>query len=433
MSKVLERLVLSRIIPHVSTSPSFNPVQSAYRKYHSTETALLKIVNDVYEGFDSQRSTILVALDQSAAFDCIDHTTMIRRLQHTFGVTGKALDWMHSYLESRSSFVQWRTIRSTTSPMVTGVPQGSSLGPLLFSLYISPLSGVMHSFGIQHHQYADDTQLYISASKSELALRVDLLERCTAGVHSWLLHNGLQLNPDKSEVIQFKVGRGRGCVEDVASVTVSNAVLQPSKTVKNLGVTLDIQLTYDRHVANISKECFLHIRALRHVRDSLPDDVARTVACSIVGSRLDYCNSLFVGMSASNFECLQRVQNTLARAVLRLRKYDHITPALKSLHWLPVKQRATFKLATLTYKVKRTSQPTYLSELLDNYQPVYNLRSASQDLLNTTRSRSVSCRAFRHCAPSTWNSIPHDIRNCDSVEMFKKALKTFLFESAFSI
>ena len=101
VSKIIERLALARIAPHVTTSPSFDPMQSAYRRRHSTETALLKITNDIYEGFDNRQSTILVALDQSAAFDCIDHSTLISRLQHTFGVTGQALAWLSSYLQSR--------------------------------------------------------------------------------------------------------------------------------------------------------------------------------------------------------------------------------------------------------------------------------------------------------------------------------------------
>ena len=120
----------------------------------------------------------------------------------------------------------------------------------------------------------------------------------------WLLHNGLQLNPSKSDVIQFTAGTGREQVDDVSSLQVSDAAIQPSPTIKTLGVTLDRLLTFDQHVANVCKACYFHIRALRHVRQSLPDDVAKIVACSIVDSRLDYCNSRsLVCLTATSRNC----------------------------------------------------------------------------------------------------------------------------------
>ena len=154
--------------------------------------------------------------------------------------------------------------------------------------------------------------------------------------------------------ILFTAARGRQSVDDARSLQVSDAVIQPSATIKSLGITLDRHLTFD--VANVCKACYFHIRVLRH--QSLPDDVARIVACSIVGSRLDYCNSLFVGMTDCNFKKLQHVQNTLARVALRAGKFEHITPALIKLHWLPVKQRVLYKQALITFNVLRHNNPS---------------------------------------------------------------------------
>jgi predicted Rossmann fold nucleotide-binding protein DprA/Smf involved in DNA uptake len=161
--------------------------------------------------------------------------------------------------------------------------------------------------------------------------------------------------------------------------------------------------------------------------------VAKTVACSIIGSRIDYCNALLAGMSESNFNKLQLVQNTLARVVLKLRKSDHITPALKELHWLPVKHRVTFKLATLTFKTLQSGQPNYLRELVNIYEPPRTLRSSSQRLLCLDRTRTVvGTRSFKHSSATIWNSLPVFIRDCNTVETFKHKLKTHLFKQSYT-
>jgi len=160
-------------------------------------------------------------------------------------------------------------------------------------MYIAPLAELIRSFGVRYHQYADDTQLYIAISRDNVGMNLEKLERCIASVHEWLLHNGLALNPSKSEAIQFKTGRGGKQVDNVATINVSGVAVQTAETVKSLGVILDRQLSFSQHVDNVCRACYFHIRALRHVRDSLPEDVAKTVAVSIVTSRLDYCNSLY--------------------------------------------------------------------------------------------------------------------------------------------
>ena len=190
----------------------------------------------------------------------------------------------------------------------------------------------------------------------------------------------------------------------------------------------------DSHVTAVCKACYFHIRSLRHIRRPIPEDVAKMVACSIVGSRLDYCNSLYAVMSEANFDKLLRLQNTLARVVTGHKKSDHITSVLADLHWLPVKSRVTFKIASLTYTIRKSGQPAYLRTLISDYKPTRDLRSSSRDLIATKGSKKAKgARAFSCIAASTWNTLTLTIKLCESVLTFRKHLKAHLYTEHFVI
>jgi len=161
-SKVIERLFLNRLRPQLLGSRNFSRLQSAYRRGHSTETALLHVLNGVYAAADQKRVTALVGLDMSAAFDTIDHDVLLERLDHRFGVRDAASSWLRSYLTNRQQFVKLGRHSSVVMPCDSGVPQGSVLGPLLFTAYTAPVSDLIESFGVCCHQFADDTQLFIA-------------------------------------------------------------------------------------------------------------------------------------------------------------------------------------------------------------------------------------------------------------------------------
>ena len=189
------------------------------------------------------------------------------------------------------------------------------------------------------------------------------------------------------------------------------------KTLKTLGVTLDSRLTFDHHVSSICKSCFFHIHAFRHIRPALTQDMAKSVAVSLVGSRLDYANSLLYGTSQGNLHKLQRIQNTLAKVVCP--GHTHSSDALKFLHWLPVRQRINFKIATLTFKLLNFDSPTYLSCLPKPYLPVRALRSHGQQLLVIPYVKSsIGSRAFRVAVPTVWNSLPFHVRLSPSIFIF---------------
>mgnify|MGYP003417234206 FL=1 len=190
---------------------------------------------------------------------------------------------------------------------------------------------------------------------------------------------------------------------------------------------MDSNLTFNNHVASVAKSCYYHIRAFRHIRPMLTSDMAKTVASSLIGARLDYANAVLYGTSASNINCLQLVQNTVARVVTGLKKSDHISPTLRDLHWLPVRYRINFKTTVLTYKAQTSAAPLYLSSLISSYSPSRALRSTSQNLLTVPRCKTVfSSRGFRIAAPTLWNALPDSVTSSTNVETFKRWLKTVL-------
>ena len=435
ISKILERLFLVRLAPQICKSPCYNIFQSAYRKFHNTETALLKLLNDVYHAIDGRKITVLIALDLSAAFDTLDHTTILHRLQRSFGITGSALSWLTTYLDGRSQFVKVGDARSSTLRSFIGVPQGSVLGPNLFSCYVAPIARLISSFGVQFHKYADDTQLYIGVSPANMAVTADILERCTTALEDWFGHNGMCLNPAKSEVLVLGTRQNLAKLNDNQSFTISGCSVKPVEKIKNFGVTLDSTLSFDAHVGAVCKASHYHIRALRHIRRTLSTELAKTVACAIIGSRLDYCNSLLYRVSNRNINRLQHARNAAARVVLNRTRFifPHARPILKELLWLPINERIEHKLATLVFKTRFYHEPSYLDTLLADYVPTRSLRSSDRKgLLVVPMSKLVlGSRAFSVAAPSLWNSLPESVRMSSSVASFKASLKTHLYKRAF--
>ena len=178
-----------------------NKLQSACKKFHSAESALLKVENDVLLNMEKGRVTTLTLLDLSAAFDTIDHLTLISRLSSWYGISGTALDWFTSYLSNRCQQVKIHDYISEAVYISFGVPLGSVLGPILFTLYIAPLSHVIAEHDVEHHLYADDTQIYISLSGSEASESLTDLKSCVTDVFTWMTNAKLKLNPSKTEFI----------------------------------------------------------------------------------------------------------------------------------------------------------------------------------------------------------------------------------------
>ena len=194
LSKILEKVVLSQLKGHLLKYNLLDSHQSAYREFHNTETALLKVQNDLLCAADKSDISILALLDLSAAFDTIDHHILLERLRITMGLSGTVLSWFESYVTGRSQSVIVNCLQSSIFDVQFGVPQGSVLGPVLYTLYTTPLGKMIKEHNINYHMYADDTQLYKSVPFSDLQLLVQSIETCSGNVKKWMANNKLKMN-----------------------------------------------------------------------------------------------------------------------------------------------------------------------------------------------------------------------------------------------
>ena len=371
-------------------------------------------------------------MTKHSKFDTLDHSILLKRLQVTFGLRGCVLKWFTSYLTQRYQAVCIDGVISDPCLLSFGVPQGSVLGPVLFTLYSQPLSDVISSHQCSFHKYADDTELSKSAPPDVFHSAKATLQSCTRDVHSWMNSNKLKLNTDKTEAM-LSGAENRLADVDRGPVPIADSSIPLQRTVKYLGVRLDENLNMENRIGDICRSAYLSVKRIASIRPFLSETAtARLVQASVI-SHLDYCNSVLTGIPDKQIQRLERVQNDAARLILKKRKRDHITPLLIKLHWLPVSYRIQFKVACLAYRHFDKTLPSYLSSSLTTYKPSRPLRSASQKILDppTMNMKTVGERSFSFMAPSIWNDLPTSIRNTPTLTAFKSKLKTHLFKKAF--
>ena len=380
---------------------------------------------------DDGRVTALTLIDHSAAFDTIDHTILLRRLGNWFGVSGKALDWFKSYLTGRSQRIKLGNCLSSRSDLSFGVPQGSVPGPLLFTLYTTPLSSLVSGHAISHHLYADDSQLYVSFSSGDSAAAPSDLQSCLASVQSWMSTNKLKLNPDKTEFLLIGNERQRSKYLSMFPIELLGVETYPAKSARNFGVIFDKNFNFRSHISAICSSCIYHIRDLRRIRRHLDLDSAKLLTNAVVSSRFDYSNSLLSGIAETDLTKLQRVSNHLACVFTKSPPFTRSVPLLRSLYWLPVNYRVHFKICCVTYTALHEKHPVYLRSLIATSLPSRSLRSNRVITLSIPRKKTnTGARAFSSCAPSFWNNLPLSVRSATSVATFRRRLKTYLFDLA---
>lgn len=435
LSKFLEKCILKQLSSVLQSAGVIPMNQSAYRQLHSTETALCKIYNDLTSVTCSGYISLLVLLDLSAAFDTIDHSLLLDDLKKC-GISGTALSLLRSYLVGRHQKVQINDSLSESKELKFGVPQGSVLGPVLFTVYVAGLSQMMEAHEVSYHCYADDTQIYFSIENASSS--IEKLNLLISDIKKWMVQRKLKLNDGKTEYILIGGRNVNLAVPDFQHLACFQGTAL-STYVRNIGVIFDSSLSFNQHISEVIKVCNFHLRRISGIRKYLDRDSLATLVHAFIISRIDYCNSLFVNLPKTQLKRLQLLLNKAARLILNVGPFDHISGHLIDLHWLPVLARVEFKICLLVFKCLKFNQPLYLCQLLTPHGNATSmfLRSDADPLLleepRAVGDRNMATRSFAYCAPRMYNKLPLLLRQSSSLECFKKNLKTFLFQRAYNL
>ena len=374
----------------------------------SPQKLLLRMTNDILTSLDKGNAVLLVTLDISAAFDTVNHRMLLDRYQSYFGIEGTALKWLASYLSDRKHSVRIGREESLQKSVECGFAQGSVLGGPKYNMFTSPIEELIDLHELNSKSYADDTNVYQSFDiKDGSALPTAQIENCLGDVSKWMIQNRLMLNPGKTEAILFlPKSQLKHFPLESLQIRVGTSVIHPVVEIKSLGVILDSAMTMEQHISSVTSSAWCQLRRISWVRHKITRTVAETLVNALVTNKIDYCNSLLAQLPQKACKKLQRLQNAAAKTICKLRKFDHVTPSLKQLHWLPIKVRSNYKVLVLTYKSLHGKAPSYLSELLNNQwnlrsNNVITLRTSSNPRTQYGKSFLLSRSTFMEFASST--------------------------------
>ena len=332
LSKVLEYVLLGQLVEHLEETKVLPENQSAYRQLYSTETTMCSVVSDLLEWVDNGKCGILVLLDLSAAFDTVVHELLISDLK-AIGINNDALRYLENYLADRKFCVQIGNSFSPYEPLRRGVPQGSVLGPILFCIYTIGLSRVLQSFGLKFKLFADDTQFYMCIN--DIDITIENINEVLKSVKEWMDFKHLKLNENKTEYML--IGKKDSLrILSGTNITINGNVVQTAERVKDLGVTIDSNLTLNSQINNVVRTTGYHLRNIAFIKKYIDEDSMKKLVINCITSRIDYCNSIYYGLPKYQLKKLQKILNRAARLIKGVSPRERITPTLIGLHWLPM-------------------------------------------------------------------------------------------------
>nr|CAH7767839.1 unnamed protein product [Callosobruchus chinensis] len=426
-SKLLERIVQSQLVSYCSELSIIPSHQSGFRAGHSTNTALLDITDNIFRALDKKMATILISLDFSKAFDTIDHGLLCAKLQY-YGLDEMSIHFFRSYLSDRVQKVKIEENLSGNKHIASGVPQGSILGPLLFTLYTADFHTTLsHSF---MSSYADDTQLIHHFDPENALDSVVMLDEDIESVVKYTKNHNLSLNPTKCNAILFCQKKFSNILKTNLNIKIMNNTVQLAVSLKILGITIDENLRFSSHVANVIQKSYFRLKILYSSKYVLSRNVKRVLCETLVMSVMRYCDILYYPCLDSITKLrLQKVQNSCCRFVCGLRKYDHISAKIKEIGWLTIEKTVKLHYMIFVHKLVTTSIPHYLFEKLISRRNAHHLNLRHKENFTIPRYfTTLFTRSFSFNAVKIYNQVSNEFKRCSLLILKKKMRHLLLVE-----
>ena len=310
LEKLIERIVSIRLNKHMSDNNLHSEYQYGYKKGHSTETLLVKVIDGLLIACDEKKPTILMLLDLSAAFDTVDQKKLLKIIENEIKIKGTALKWFKSFLTGRTQRVKINGSYSYITQLLYGVAQGSVLGPDLFNIYVRSLYKYISPACFSIFGFADDHQLMKSfLPVLQVQALMEDINRCLQMITNWMNDFFLCLNPRKTKILIIKPPSLNDSII-LNGTYISNNCIRFVKQAKNLGIIIDESLSFETEINQVVKSCFIVIKKIAAIKSFLSYDQLRTIICACVFSKLDHCNALYYGVNACLLKKLQSVQNS---------------------------------------------------------------------------------------------------------------------------
>ena len=420
LSKVLEKIVCNQLMEHLESAKLLSNSQHGFRKGLSTETALLKLTDEIYKNIDERKISLLILCDLSKAFDSVNHSELLEMCKEHYIDTF----WFENYLRDRNQIVRLGDTKSIAKQVEFGVPQGSVLGPILFLIYVNDMAKhIKDCFLIQ---YADDTQVLLSDKMENMEAMIEKAELILLEIKKYFLRKGLLLNANKTQCMFVGCSQYISRIPEHIVIKCDGEEIKISQHVKNLGVYMDRYMTYGSHIDELSRKASGILMYLNRIKDYFDNETRALIVQSLVLSIINYCIKIWGKTSNFYLEKAQKLQNFAARvAVVGVKKHDHITPTLQRLKWMKIIDKCSYEVCIFVFRILQKEYPSWLY----SFPNVYNYRDTSTrqdgDLYIDNYRTDLGSRTMMIRGPSLWNKLPRNIRECSNAKLFKNKLKYY--------